>query len=106
MVIMEYLIVFSICNNMILRRKEVMAYLQLHVKNIQLNSIELEDNRFTMSLKADGLIQNKIQELARLKGLQIGFISCELIGDSSISDTINLKILSIPTEYNSPKKRK
>ncbi|MCW2263058.1 MULTISPECIES: hypothetical protein [Sphingobacterium] len=64
---------------MILRRIEIMDYLQLHLKNIELSTIELEDKIFTMSLKSDGRREDHIQKLVRSKGLEIGFLSFEII---------------------------
>lgn len=76
---MKYKLVFSICKNMILRRHEIMTYLQQHIGNLELTTIELEDRKFTMSIQSRERLEFKIQRLILLKGLQIGFVSCENI---------------------------
>lgn len=81
---MKYKLVFSVCKNMILRRHEIMSYLQLHIGNLELTTIELEDSRFTMSIKSTERLEYKIQRLILSKGLQIGFISCENIETPSL----------------------
>ncbi|UXD67975.1 hypothetical protein MUK51_12155 [Sphingobacterium faecium] len=77
---MEYILVFSICKDMIVRRQEIMTYLQQHLDHLELTTIELQDRKFTMSIKSRERLEYQIQKLIRSKGLQIGFISGERIG--------------------------
>ncbi|WP_437918718.1 hypothetical protein [Sphingobacterium sp. LRF_L2] len=82
MATIAHILVFSICKNLILRRKEIMEYLKRHIDDLELISIDLADHRFTMSLKTDDRSEELILNLVKLKGLQVRFVSSQFVDQS------------------------
>lgn len=76
---MPYIIVFSVCKKLLIRREEILDYLRQHVADIELLSFELDDQCFKIRIKTRKCEDLLIQRLVLHKGLEIDLVSCDKI---------------------------
>lgn len=76
---MPYIIVFSVCKKLLIRREEILDYLRQHIPDIELLSFEMEDRYFKMRIKTKKCEDIVIQRLVLNKGLEIELVSCDKI---------------------------
>lgn len=80
---MSYILTFSVCKKMLIRREEVIIYLKQHVAGLELYSFDLDDRFFLMRLRTKKEDDIVIQRLVQQKGLKIDVISCDKISKVS-----------------------
>ncbi len=76
---MPYILVFSVCKKLLVRREEILNYLKQYIAEIELLSFELDDKSFKMIIKTKKCEDIVIQRLVLAKGLKMDIVSCDKI---------------------------
>lgn len=70
-----HLLIFRVCNKFIIKRDEILSFLQMHIEGLESLNIELEDSSFRMKIRSKSRNEFLIERLVLMKGLHISFVT-------------------------------
>lgn len=70
----SFLLIFSISPKLTAKGKEMTTYLRTYINDLELVSIDLQDDRFTISIKTSERAEQLVLNLLRLQGFRLTFI--------------------------------
>ncbi|WP_379091376.1 hypothetical protein [Pedobacter sp. UC225_65] len=71
----EYIVLFSICAELVLRRKDIINFIHISLPDVRVRSIDLSDRQFTMRVTALQYKKGLIEHTLAQKGLHVRLLS-------------------------------
>lgn len=73
----EYTVLFSICFELVFRRRDIINFIQSSLPGVRVTSIDLNDRQFTMSVNVQQYKAGLIEDTVAQKGLKITLLRIE-----------------------------